>query len=193
MKLLWVDTETSGLNPFEHDILSIALLVEIDGEIKDKLYLKIQPINPDNVTDEALKINGFTRDELKTFMKSQKALRKILNLLEKYVDKYKKNKTMEDKFVLAGYNVTFDSSMLSEFCKKLGYKYLGAFLDYHKLDIASLVLFLKANNKLKIDGFKLINVAKHLQASIQAHDALSDIEATREISYKLLEKITFKE
>jgi len=94
--------------------------------------------------------------------------------------------------VLAGYNVIFDSSMLSEFCKKLGYKYLGALIDYHKIDIASLVLFLKMHNKIKIDGFKLVNVAEYLQASIQAHDAQSDIRATREIAYKLLDKIDIK-
>jgi len=189
MKILWIDTETTGLNPFEHDIVSIALIVEINGEVKDELYLKIQPINPENITDEALKINGFTREELSTFLPPREGLNKILRFLEKYVDKYKKNKTMEDKFVLAGYNVTFDSAMLSEFCKKLGYKYLGALVDYHKIDIASLVLFLKMHNKIKIDGFKLVNVAEYLQASIQAHDAQSDIRATREIAYKLLDKI----
>ena len=192
MKILWIDTETTGLNPFNHDIVSLALIVEIDGEVKDELYLKCQPINWDNVTDEALNINGFTREQLKTFMTPQEALNKTLRFLEKYVNKYKKNKTMEDKFVLAGYNVTFDSAMLSEWCKKLNYKYLGALVDYHKLDIASLVLFLKMHNKIKIDGFKLVNVAEYLQASIQAHDAQSDIRATREIAYKLLDKIEVK-
>lgn len=192
MKILWIDTETTGLNPFEHDILSIALIVEINGEVKDELYLKIQPINPNNITDEALKINGFTREELSTFLSPREGLNKILRFLERYVDKYKKNKTMEDKFVLAGYNVTFDSAMLSEFCKKLNYKYLGALVDYHKIDIASLVLFLKMHNKIKMDGYKLVNVAEYLQASIQAHDAQSDIRATREIAYKLLDKIEVK-
>lgn len=193
MKILWIDTETIGLNPSKHDIISLALIVEIDGKVQDELYLKCQPIDWDNITDEALKINGFTKEQLKSFITPQEALKKILKFLEKYVDKYKKNKTMKDKFILAGYNVTFDSTMLSEWCQKLNYKYLGALIDYHKLDIASLVLFLKMHNKIKIDGFKLIDVAKYLQASIQAHDAQSDIRATREIAYKLLNKIQIKE
>lgn len=192
MKILWIDTETTGLNPVVNDIISIALIVEIDGEVKDKLYLKIQPINPENVTDEALVINGFKREELSTFTPPKEALNKILKFLERYVYKYKKNKTMEDKFVLAGYNVLFDSLMLSEFCKKLNYKYLGALIDYHKIDVASLVLFLKMNNKIKMEGYKLVNVAKYLNTPIKAHDAESDIEATREIAYKLLNKIEIK-
>ena len=189
MKILWIDTETSGLNPVKNDILSIALIVEINGEVKDKLYLKIQPINPQNVSDEALSINGFTRKELSTFLPPNEALNKIIKFLEKYIDKFKKNKKMEDKFVLAGYNVLFDALMLTEFCNKLNYKYLGSLVDYHKLDIASIVLFLKMHDKINIDGYKLINVAESLKASINAHDAQSDIEATREIAYKLLDKI----
>lgn len=192
MKILWIDTETTGLNPFDHDIISLALIVEIDGEVKDELYLEIQPINWDKITDEALAINKFTKEQLKTFLPPRQALSKVLLFLEKYVNKYKKNKTMEDKFVLVGYNVTFDSAMLSEWCKKLNFKYLGALIDYHKLDIASIVLFLKMHNKIQIDGFKLVKVAEYLNASLDAHNAQSDIRATREIAYKLLERIDIK-
>lgn len=193
MKILWCDVETSGLNSIEHDILSIALIAEIDGEIKDSLYFEIQPINWNTVTDEALKINGFTREQLKTFMKPQEALDKIICFLAKYVDRYKKNKTMEDKFVMSGYNVRFDSEMFSSWCKKLGYKYIGAFIDYHILDIASIVLFLKMHGKLQMEGFKLVNVASKLGMVFAAHDAKADIETTRKIAYKLLEKIEVKE
>jgi DNA polymerase-3 subunit epsilon len=193
MKILWCDTETSGLNPFEHDILSLALIVEIDGIVKDELYLEIQPINWNTITDEALAINKFTREQLKTFIPPQEALKKVLTFLERYVDKYKKNKTMEDKFVLAGYNIIFDSAMLSEWCKKLGFKYLGALFDYHKIDIASLVLFLKMNNKIQMEGFKLINAAKQMGIEFNAHNSLDDIKTTREIAYKILEKIEVKE
>ena len=193
MKILWCDVESTGLNSVEHDIVSIALIVEIDGEIKDELYLEIQPINWNTISDEALKINGFTIEQLKTFMKPQEALDKIIYFLAKYVDRYKKDKKMEDKFVMSGYNVRFDSEMFCSWCKKLGYKYIGAFIDYHIIDIASLVLFLKMHGKIKMEGFKLVNVASYLNASIDAHNAQSDIRATREIALKLLNKIEVKE
>jgi oligoribonuclease (3'-5' exoribonuclease) len=156
MKILWIDVESSGLNSIEHDILSLALIVEIDGEVKDKLYLEIQPINWDTISDEALKINGFTREQLKTFMEPKVALDKVIYFLAKYIDRYKKDKKMEDKFVMCGYNVRFDSEMFSSWCKKLGYKYIGAFIDYHIIDIASIVLFLKMHGKFNMDGFKLV-------------------------------------
>jgi len=189
MKILWLDCETTGLNPIENDVISLAMIIEINGEVKDKLYLKIKPVNPDKISDEALKINGFTREELQTFTEPKEAHKQIVTFFAKYVDKYKKFKTMEDKLIPAGYNVLFDIQFLSEFFKKVGDNYFGAFIDYHKLDVASLVLFLKMHKKINIKGYKLVDVAEYLQATIQAHNAESDIEVTREIAYKLLDKI----
>ncbi len=192
MKVLWFDVETTGLDPKLNDIVSIAMLIEIDGQVKEELYLKIQPTNWNNISEEALKVNGFTLETLKTFMPPKEAHKQIVAFFSKYVDKYKKNKTSEDKLTPSGYNVLFDISFLGEFFKKCGDNYFGAFVDYHKLDIASIVLFLKLNKKIDLQGFKLLDVANYLQADIVAHDALSDIRATREIAYKLINKIEFK-
>ena len=189
MKILWFDCETTGLNAVENDIISLAMIIEIDGEIKDKLYLKIQPHNYETVSDEALKINGFTREDLKTFLPPKEAHTQIVKFFAKYVDKYKKFKTMEDKLVPAGYNVLFDIQFLAEFFKKCGDKYFGAFVDYHKLDIASIVLFLKMHKKINLKGYKLVNVAEHLEIAIDAHNAESDILVTRDVAYKLINKI----
>jgi DNA polymerase-3 subunit epsilon len=192
MKILWFDCETTGLNPIQNDIISLAMIIEIDGEIKDKLYLKIQPHSFENISDEALKINGFTKEDLKTFLPPKEAHKQIVSFFAKYVDKFKKFKTMEDKLIPAGYNVLFDIQFLSEFFKKCGDNYFGSFIDYHKLDVASIVLFLQMHKKIDIKGYKLINVAEYLQASIDAHNAESDIAVTRDIAYKLLNKIEVK-
>jgi DNA polymerase III epsilon subunit-like protein len=193
MKILWFDVETTGLNSVENDIISLAMIIEIDGIVMEELYLKIQPCNPDNISNEALTINGFKREEFSTFLPPKEAHKQIITFFNKYVDKYKKNKTINDKLIPAGYNVLFDVQFLSEFFKKVGDNYFGSFVDYHKLDVASIVLFLQMHNKIKIEGYKLINVANYLNASINAHDAQSDIRATREVAYKLLEKIEVKE
>ena len=43
-----------------------------------------------------------------------------------------------------------------------------------------------------MEGFKLINAAQHLGIEFNAHNSMSDIEATREIAYKFLERIEVK-
>jgi DNA polymerase III epsilon subunit-like protein len=68
MKILWFDLETTGLSPIKNDIVSLACLLEIDGYIQDTLYLEMQPVNWDTISPEALKINGYTHERLKTFM-----------------------------------------------------------------------------------------------------------------------------
>lgn len=187
MKILWFDVETTGLDAKVNDLITISMRVEIDGEIKDKLDLKIQPYNYEAITDEALKVNKITREELKTFMEPKEAHKLIVAFFSKYVDKFKKNKTSADKFIPAGYNVLFDIQFLSEFFKKSNDNYFGAFVDYHKLDIASIVLFAKLHGIIKCEGFKLVEVAKALDVTMDnAHDAGCDIEATRIISQKLI-------
>ena len=60
MKILWTDTETSGLNSKENDILTLAGIIEIDNEVKEEFYLEIQPFNYDNISKQALEVNKLT-------------------------------------------------------------------------------------------------------------------------------------
>jgi DNA polymerase III epsilon subunit-like protein len=189
MKILWFDCETTGLDPKLNDIVTLSMIIDIDGKIVDRLDLKMQPKNWDAISPEALKINGLTIEQLKTFEAPSVAHAKIKAFFGKYVDQFKKNKTIDDKLIPAGYNVLFDIQFLAELFVKQGDKYFGAWVDYHKLDIASIVLFLKMHNVLDIPGFKLVEVAKALGIEFAAHDAAADIETTRTVALRLLEKI----
>lgn len=189
MKIFYFDCETTGLDAKLNDIITLAFIIEVDGVIKEKAEFKMQPFNWDNISQEALDVNGITLEQLKTFEPPQQVYKKLISLFSKYVDKYKKNKTVNDKFVCCGYNVNFDIGFLTEFFKKNGDNYVGSFIDYHKLDLASIVLFLKLHGVLQIDGFKLKVVSEHFKIQIDAHDATSDINATRELSFKLLDKM----
>jgi len=109
-----MDTETTGLDYKVHDIVTLAMLIEIDGEIADSLELRIQPINWDDISEEALKVNGFTREQLKTFDPPKVAHAKLIKFLSRYVNRYNR----ADKYQPAGYNVGFDVGFLGEFLKK---------------------------------------------------------------------------
>lgn len=185
MKIFYFDTETSGLDFVKNDILTLSGLIEIDGKIVDEINLKIQPFSYDNISKEALEVNKLKLEEIKTFDDPKVAHKKLVNFFNKYVNRYDK----KDKLLPVGYNVSFDTNFLFEFFKKCGDKYCGSYLDYHKLDIASLVLFLKINGVFNFHGYKLEQVANALDIPIMAHDSSEDIKATRKVYYKLLEKI----
>lgn len=188
-KIAWIDSETTGLDSLQNDILTLSIIIEIDGRVEDKLNLKMQPFNYQSITDEALKINGMTVEQIKTFESPNQAHKKIVTLFQKYVNQYDKN----DKLIPAGYNVGFDVDFLFKLFQKCGDPYCGSYIDYHKLDVASLVLFFKIQGYFPdLEGFKLVDVAKALDVEIDAHKAEADVLATRKIYRILMDKIVIK-
>ena len=185
MKVFYVDVETTGLEPKINDIIQLALIIEIDGKVVRKEKFEMQPFNYDNISPEALEVNGLSIEQIKGFDTPQIAYRKIVNILDKYIFKYDK----KDKFIPAGYNVKFDVDFLREFFLKNGDKYYGSYFDYHFIDGMALVFAMRYANKLTLENYRLETASKHFGIEINAHDALSDIEATRELILKIMEKI----
>lgn len=184
-KILYADTETTGLDPKIHDIVQLAVIIEIDGKVKEKLQWFVQPFNWKDINAEALKINGFTIEQLKTFTEPIAVYRNLILIFDKYIDRYNKN----DKFGLAGYNGQFDRRMLNEFFLKNGDKYFGSYVDYHILDPASLLYLLEYKGALRLKDYHLETACKYFNIEIKAHDAMEDIIATRKLTHKLLEYI----
>ena len=188
-KLLWIDVETSGLSCVKNDILTIAGIIEIDGNIAEEFYFKCQPHDWNTINEEALKINGITIEELKSFEHPAVTHQKLINIFKKYVNKFDK----KDKFIPAGHNVNFDVDFLFKFFEKCNDKYCGSWIDYHKLDSIPLLQILALKGAIKLDNFKLETVAKHFGIEFAAHDALADIHTTRTIIKTLLNRIEYKE
>lgn len=187
-KLVWIDSETTGLDSLQNDILTLSIIIEINGRIEDKLNLEMQPFNYQSITDEALKINGMSVEQIKKFPQPHEAHKKIVTLFEKYVNRYDKN----DKLTPCGYNIGFDVDFLFKLFQKCGDPYCGSYLDYHKLDVASLVLFFKIRGLIDIEGYKLVDVCKALNIELNAHKAEDDIIATRKVFKQLMDKIELK-
>lgn len=187
-KIAWIDGETTGLDALQNDLLTFSVIIEIDGEIKETSNLEMQPFNYQSITDEALRINGMSVEQIKKFPSAHEAHKKLEALFSKYVDKYNK----QDKLIPAGYNVGFDVDFLFKLFQKCGDPYCGSYIDYHKLDVASLVLFFKIRGLIDIEGYKLTDVCKALNIELDAHKAEDDIIATRKIFNILMDKIELK-
>ena len=46
-KILWLDVETTGLDPNRNGLIQLAILMDIDGELVDKIQINIQPFDDD--------------------------------------------------------------------------------------------------------------------------------------------------
>lgn len=185
MKIIYFDVETTGKDSVLNDIIQLAGIVEIDGEVKETFNLRMQPFSYENIVREALEVNHTSIEDLHIYPEPREAYKEFVQLLSKYADKYNPS----DKFYPAGFNVSFDLGFLREFFIKNGDKYFGSWFSYRFIDPLPILYLLEVKGQIRLDNYKLSTVCEHLNISINAHDALSDIEATKEVIKFVMEKI----
>jgi DNA polymerase-3 subunit epsilon len=188
MKLLWFDTETTGLDPVKHDVFQIAGKVVIDGVEQESFDLRCQPHDFASVDNEALEINKVTIEDLKTYSEPSVMYAALMEIFVKYIDKFDRN----DKFVPCGQNVKFDINFMSEFWKKCGDDYFFSFFGSAPLDTMQLAVMLEIKQNRKIfSSYKLEVIYKTLfgRDFDGAHDAMADIIATAEAGRELWSRL----
>jgi len=186
MKILYFDTETTGTDAKIHEITQFAAIIEIDGVVKEEVNFRCQPTRWESIDEQALRTTGITIGELKCFDPPTKMYEKIVQLLDKYVPKYSR---MPDKFYPAGHNVQFDLDFFDAFVRQHGdaaIKKWGSvtWKNWRALDSRVLANYLMLEDKLNhqygpLPDVKLATLCEHFKIPLNAHDALSDIRATR--------------
>lgn len=183
MKILYLDTETTGIDPKVNEIVQFAAIVEIDGEVKAEVNIRCQPTNWDVIDSKALETTGLTLEDLKGYQDPKIAAMQIRDLFNKFINKFDKN----DKFYPAGHNVGFDLEFLQAFWRKHIDAYgTGSYQNWRALDSRVFGNFLAAAGKLTGVDMKLETICNQWNIPIIAHDALSDIRATREVIKRMV-------
>ena len=180
MKVAWIDTETGGVDHKTDALLQIAIEIFIDDVPKESDVFHVAPFNNDRINDEALEVNGFTRDQVETFTSPMIVKMRLENILGKYVNKF----NPLDKFVFAGYGARFDMDFMRQFFKKNDDNYFGSYFFSMPLDVMSFVAEGIVVGTVKpMKSFKLVKVCDQLGIELgeEAHDAMADIRATREL------------
>lgn len=181
-KILWVDTETTGISAYKNGVIQISGFVEINGKIKEEFDLMCAPYNNDKVDAKALEVNQRTLDEIMQFPRPELVYQEFSGLLGKYVNKFNK----ADKFIMAGYNVGFDADMLQNWFRKSGDRYFYSYFFGGKLDVMAFVMHYCAKQNVDLPNHKLGTIADHLGFDANFHNALDDIRVTRDIYLKLI-------
>lgn len=164
-QLVFVDLETSGLDPFQHGILELGAIF-LDGPDAEPAYMRAD-VRPDGcVFDErALAVNGFTPERIAAAEPQDRAICAFDARVQKGA-------------LLAGWNIPFDMAFLKEAYRASGLVWR---FDYHTLDIWSLYYVLKGQGPgtghLQLKALcKRLGLYKETDGA--AHSALQDIDWT---------------
>lgn len=187
-KIIFIDTETGGVNPEKAALIQLSGIIRIDKKDVEKFNFYIKPFENSEVNEKALEVQGRTLEELKTdkYVEEKEVYKQFINILDKYIDKYDRT----DKFIVAGYNVRFDVDILKAFFQRHGNNFLFSYLDSSMLDPLYSIRLLQIAEILPVlENNKLETWCKHFGIELKAHDSLEDIEATKKLIGKLISLI----
>jgi len=141
--MIIIDIETTGVNFWENGILSIGALCFDNPE--KQFYGECRIDEDDIITEDALKINGFTREEITN--KEKQTQEELVKSFFKWLEK-------QDTRILAGHNVGFfDLNFIKTKAKKYN---LNIKTRYRSLDLCSVAQtrYFQINGKFLLDDYK---------------------------------------
>jgi DNA polymerase III epsilon subunit-like protein len=187
-RLLVVDTETGGVDPQIHSILSLAAVVWDDGKILAEFEVLIaEPVLA--VTARALEINGIDLVEhckqavapIGAWAQFQSFLWQ--NLTEELASAH--------KITLVGHNVNFDVGFMKRLFRLTGVAFEDVF-SHRVIDTAGLLRFLTLAQRLKLSGASSTEAFESFGIAVpkgRRHTALGDARATAQLLSKLIDVV----
>lgn len=186
MKLIYIDVETTGIPCPQSGLIQLADAIEIDAAKPVFFQYDIQPFPTDEIVEEALQVNGITREAMAAFTEPAAAYSKFISLLNTYIDKYNRS----DKFHFIGYNAMFDSGHVRSWFEKNGNIYYGSYFFHPPIDVMGMAAVHLMEQRADMQDFKLLTVARKLGLKVdetKLHDAKYDIALTRKM-FQVLSK-----
>ena len=181
MVLLYVDTETTGLNVANCSIWQLAgYITDTAKNITESFDFKMRPYRGEIISEEAASKTGVTQEQLDGFLPQSEVFNSFVSLIGKYVD-------LEDwnqRVIPIGYNVSFDLDFLRAwFAYNNSASLFSKNIYFPGIDVMYLSCYYLLGERHKMRNFTLSTVYEHvLHKKLQnAHNALADIDATKEL------------
>lgn len=185
MKLLFLDTETTGPDRDTCGLIQVSGIVDIDGKVVEEFDFSCRPLKGDMVYPEAMNLLGLNRELLDARPDPREAFDGVMKVFNRHINRYAK----ADKFYMVGQVVGFDHTVLDRWFKRHGEQYLFAYVHYHLIDLVALTAAFQVSGAFKLPSMKLQVVGQHFGIEFKAHDSKHDIRATREIFYRYVDFI----
>lgn len=184
-KVLWLDVETTGLEPSKNAVIQIGAVYEEKGQIVDSFSSYVKPHVGAMISKQALEVNNITPEMMKDFPCATQVCAEFISFLKKHcIPDYAKS-----KLLIAGYNINFDIGFMHSFFKINSTDSYSRYFTRFGIDVGSKLLECIATDAIsRPESFSLESVCKHVGLSeYHAHEAVSDAIATRQLYHKLIE------
>ena len=185
MNVIWCDTETTGINPKDSGVFEIALLFACNGTVICERIFHLNPLT-DTILyhEEAAQVHGVSEEAIRAYPPAEKVIPEIAAFFGEVMEQYRSG----GKMVFAGYNCLFDWNHLHALFARCN----DTLDDYFSRCVDVMEMAKKAAAKKIIPyqkNFKLGSICKSLGVSLEnAHTALADIKATRNVCIALFKK-----
>lgn len=174
--LVFIDIETTGLDPTVHEMVEFAAKrISCRGVELDETEFRVKPLHPETAQPEALKLNGYDPEKWQNALDPESALRRIVDFC------------CGDQAIIVGQNPGFDLGFINAMIKQYGAKDK---IPYHKVDTVSLAYTILV--PLGLERLSLKNICEFLGISNAGeHGAMRDVERCVEVYYKLTKATWF--
>ncbi|MGM0441525.1 MAG: exonuclease domain-containing protein [Elusimicrobiota bacterium] len=178
-----IDTETGGLDPQKHSILSVGIVIADRENIIDGFEIKIKE---DNIatTPGSMAVNKIDlKEHVKEALSPEDTVNKIIDY---FAGRENVMRDDDNKVVPIGHNIYFDIDFMHRLFNLAGVSYMKYF-SHRNLDTSTLLRFFNLTGKLDLNSASLASACEYLEVeNSRAHNALSDAKATAEVFQKLL-------
>lgn len=168
---IYLDTETTGLDAVNNDVIQLAAIVG-----NDTFEIKCQPYRWDTIQTRALEVHGYGISDLKDFMKPEHALKEFRVFLANIMT------SPQDKFRMVAHNMPFDYRFVENWFQKGGStSFPELFLPQDEC-ICTMTLGKRASKAgllPELTKHNLIAVSQYIGFNFDAHDALGDTLACK--------------
>lgn len=179
---LFLDTETGGLDPQAHSLLSLGLVVgDVEG-IRDQIEILLQH-DPYRVTGGGLKVN---RIDLARHHETALPPEAALKAFDAFLDPHFPAGT---RITLVGHNIAFDQAFLGAFLTSQQ-RTLEPRFHHRSVDTHAIAAALRDAGRLSLESLGSDALFAHFGVSPPEslrHTALGDAVATFQLYWKLVE------
>lgn len=186
---LYLDVETTGLDSTKAGLVEVSGLFEFQGQILQEFELLINPFTYPReveIQEKALAVNNRTIPEIQTFLNQKECIDWLCLATKQYTEYYNCNRPF-----LIGYNTGFDTSFIQEWFNVNNIRF-SEYFQYKYIDVLQLSMLLGYMGIIDPFDNNLKDMCLKFGIDLtNAHTAIADIKATRELYHKMLSILPF--